>query len=379
MKTFDNQKNEEYEEIGEKRTSIIGYFLLVLMVIFMVVISQKIFDDLEDIPAHPLRPAYCLSIFKSSDYYKSLKNIQSCQFNQIDNEFGVASKYQEISADLSTIASLNRQMASKESQIENYKNSVNNYNSEYDISLQEKIAGEPPIYDKDSLKENIVYSQQTISQLTAEINNLEQQRNQIARKIALKAQAIGDGYRLAENKYRGQMDWYSVKIFLLQLIFVLPFFAAAVYFYFKLKKKNSPFTIIVTAILGASAILFLQITIMFLYEILPREWFAKIFRFFMEISILRYVIYYGVVILVIVIFGGIVYLIQKRVFSPLRVAIRRIKDNKCPGCSFSLNHDHNFCPKCGLQLKEECASCHQLRVKYLSHCPHCGNKKSEQN
>jgi hypothetical protein len=39
-------KLDDYEEISEKKTSKLGYILLILMVIFIVSISQGIFSDL---------------------------------------------------------------------------------------------------------------------------------------------------------------------------------------------------------------------------------------------------------------------------------------------------------------------------------------------
>jgi len=112
----------------------------------------------------------------------------------------------------------------------------------------------------------------------------------------------------------------------------------------------------------------------FLYDVLPMKWFSRIFDLFLEIPFLRYVIYYGSVILVITLFGGIVYYIQKKVYSPVKVAIRRIKDKKCPGCSFALDSNHNFCPNCGLQLKEKCENCGNFKIRYLAHCHNCGKK-----
>ena len=68
-----------------------------------------------------------------------------------------------------------------------------------------------------------------------------------------------------------------------------------------------------TALTTSFSILFLQVIGGFLYDILPKEWLGRIFKFFLEVPFLRYVIYYGSVILVIGLFGGIVYYIQKKV------------------------------------------------------------------
>ena len=43
---------------------------------------------------------------------------------------------------------------------------------------------------------------------------------------------------------------------------------------------------------------------MFLYEVLPLGWFADIFVLLSEVPIFRFIIYYGVVGLVVAFFGG---------------------------------------------------------------------------
>jgi predicted RNA-binding Zn-ribbon protein involved in translation (DUF1610 family) len=240
--------------------------------------------------------------------------------------------------------------------------------------LQEKIANEQAIIDKDGIKRGIVKNQYDISNINQQIVSLEKQRDLIVSQISPQVQKMKASYDEAYKYFQNKSDYYQLKIFLLMLLFVLPFFFLSVYFYFKLKKKNSPYTIIFTAVLGSSAILLLQVIFRFLYEIIPRAWFARIFAFFMETPFLRYILYYGAVILTIALFGGLVYFIQRRVFNPTKVAIRRLKDGKCPSCSFSLNPGHNFCPKCGQQIKEKCLHCNNHKIHYLSHCPNCGKK-----
>lgn len=153
-----------------------------------------------------------------------------------------------------------------------------------------------------------------------------------------------------------------------------PFFAFSVFFYFKLKRKNSSYTIILTALIVAFSLLFLQVIGSFLYEILPKEWFGRSWALMLEVPFLRYLIYYGSVILVIGLLDGIVFYLQKKIFDPVKVAIRRLKDKKCPNCSCALNPQQSFCPVCGLQLKEKCSHCAELKIKYLAHCPHCGKE-----
>ena len=371
---YSNKPSEEYEEISEKKTSKLGYFLLILMAIFMIGIGQTIFSDLKKIPERPNSPSSCISSFKSSNYLKNLSYTQNCKFSEIDEKFSLNSQYNNILSKLNQIILINKQTSNNENSIKTKEKEITKLNKDYDLSLQEKMANEQAIMEKSNIKSSITLKTSEINDLNRQNISLENQRDKIIAEINPQVSTIIKSYDEAQEYYKDKHAYYKFKVFLLMLIFVLPFFIISIYFYLKLKRKNSPYTIILTAIVGASSILFLQIVLTFLYDILPKEWLARIFKFFMEVPFLRYIVYYGSVILVIALFGGIVYFIQKKVFNPAKVAIRRLKDNKCPGCSFTLNPDHNFCPKCGQQIKEKCPSCNNLKIRYLTHCPYCGNK-----
>lgn len=364
-----------YEEISEKKTSKLGYVLLILMVGFVIGVGEMIFSDLAKIPERPIAPSSC--VVSSVRNPKNLTTNSICSgyggfFNEVDEKFGLDEKYNSIRSKLQEIASLNGDIIASNNEIRNLEANIQKLNREYNLSLQEKMAGEKAIADKENIKNAITSTRDKISNLQEEIRSSEDKRNIVISQISAPAQSIEQSHKEATDYFWNKAAWFRFKVFLLTLVFVLPFFALSIFFYFKLKRKNSPYTIILTAATTAFAILFLQVVGVFLYDILPKEWLARVFKFFLDVPFLRYVIYYGSVILVIGLFGGIVYYIQKKVFDPKKVAIRRLKDKKCPGCSFSLDSQHVFCPHCGLQLKEKCQSCGELKIKHLPHCPYCG-------
>lgn len=405
-KNISDNSQETYEEINEKKTSKLGYILLILMVFFVIGVGETIFSDLKKIPEKPISPSSCIlntinnlenltylncpsgsnyvieiDSFEDMPYgipepqrYNNLEPQNSGDFNEIDKKFGLDEEYNNLKPQLQKILSLNKSIEINKRELRNEENNIQKLDRDYDLSLQEKIAEEDSIMNKDSLKNSITKSKAKVSSLENEISSFEKLRNSTISEISAPVESLKQNYKKAQEYYQNKMAWYELKIFLLTLIFVLPFFAFSVFYYLRLKRKNSPYTIILTASTTAFSILFLQVVLTFLYDILPMEWLTMIFKFFLEFSVLRYVIYYGSVILVIGIFGGIVFYIQKRVFSPAKVATRRLKDKKCPNCSFPLDPQHNFCPDCGLQLKEKCEDCGKLKIKYLSHCPNCGKK-----
>jgi predicted RNA-binding Zn-ribbon protein involved in translation (DUF1610 family) len=372
-------KNDQnsYEEISEKRTSKLGYILLIVMVTFVIGVGETIFSDLARIPEKPIAPSGC--VMNSIHNPKNLTKYSICQnsFNDVDRKFGLDEKYDGIKPQLQEIVLLNTGIESNKSEVRGLENSIQKLIKEYDLSLQEKMAGEKAIANKENIKNEITSTRAKASAIQEETKSLESKKSIFISQISDSIKSIEQSHKEATDYFLNKVAWLKFKVFLLTLVFVLPFFAFSVFFYFKLKRKNSPYTIILTATTTAFAILFLQVVGVFLYDILPKEWLERIFKFFMEVPFLRYVIYYGSVIIVIVIFGGIVYYIQKKVFSSAKIAIRRLKDKKCPKCSFSLDSQHTFCPNCGLQLKERCKHCGEFKIKYLSHCPNCGKDEVE--
>ena len=371
-KIYKNNQNS-YEEISEKKTTRLGYILLFIMAFFIIMVGETVFSDLGKIPKKPIPPSYCIL-----DSVENLKNLTrpSCSkyggFNETDNKFGLNKEFNDIKPQLKKIISLNKDIELKRRDINKLQRTIQQLNKDYALSLQEKMAGENAITNKQKKKNQIIDLRNQINALRDETKSLKRQRDLVISQTGGSITALKKNYNKAQDYYQTKRAWYKFKVFLLTLTFVLPFFLFSLYYYLKLKKKNSPYTIILTATVAAFSILFIQIVSAFLYEIIPKEWFLLIFSFFRKLLFLRYVLYYGSVIFVIIFFGGVVYYIQKKVFSPTNVAIRRLKNKKCPGCSFVLNSHHNFCPNCGLRLKEQCKNCGNLKIRYLSHCPNCG-------
>jgi len=373
IKKDSKKKQISYEEISEKKTSKLGYLLLIIMGVFIIMVGEKVFSDLEGLPYEPIEQSYCISnSINDLDDLDYLHCPYDSGFNEIDRLFGLHSKFNRIKPKLQDIISFNKNIDLNESKIRELEGSIQELNENYDLSLQEKIAGETSILKKTEIKNEIVVLKSNVSMLKNEINSFAKQKNMIIASVS----ASVDNLRLfidkADAYYETEYDWYKFKVFLLTLIFIIPLFFFSVYLYFRLKRKNSSYTIILAAITTSFSLLFLQVVVLFLYDILPKEWFRRIFDVLLKIPFMRYIIYYGLVLVVIFIFGGIVFFIQKKVFDPARVAIRRLKDKKCPACSFRLDSHHLFCPDCGIKLKEKCKSCGELKIKYLSHCPNCG-------
>ena len=359
-----------YEEQNEKKTTAGGYLMLLIMAILIITAGEKIFSDLKQLPAQPTPPSYCTANIVSG--YAETRYLPNCSFTPTDIAFGIATQVGEIQGALSEIASYNLKIGDLVYQNQNLESQVVQLEQQYNLSLQEKMANEQVLFDSRSLQQQIAGIRSAIAQNQTVLASLESQKAVVVEQVKPYIAPLESSYKRALDSYATQNAWFRLKVFGLMLLFVLPLFAASLRGYLSLKKRNSPYTVIATAVMGASAFLFLQVVLVFLYDILPKEWLARIFNIFLAIPLFRYVLYYGTILVVIGVFGGIVYLIQKRVFDPKRITVRRLKDSKCPGCSFSINQFQDFCPKCGIQLKEVCAACGNKRMTGLPFCPVCG-------
>lgn len=399
-----NQPTEErsgHEEVSEKRTTKVGYLLLFLMGIFIVIIGQTIFEDIGRIPDRPEGLSLCSREFAllldshwtdipitSTDVYATgydeMSDIyrvddlmkQQCRFSRYEESSGVAGIVRNSYSDLGKYYGLQDPIDRIENELNTLRPERTLKQESYDTSLQERQAGiSKPLSDPRQTGDSLKADTATVMKLESERKSLLSERSAVLDTIRLTAGGFEPKRQKAKELYLSDYNWYRVKVFLLSLLFVLPFFLFSLKRYLAWKREDSPYTIIVGALLGAFSILLLQVVGMFLYEIIPRRIIELLIDFFTQFAFLRYVLYYGSVIVVIALFGGIVYYIQKNVFSREAVARRALKDRKCPICTFSIDLSMQYCPECGHGLQQECPSCHGLRFADLPVCHQCGARQ----
>jgi len=361
---------DTYTEISEKKTSKLGYLFLIALFIFLIIIGQTVFHDIQKIPKRPKAPSYCVNSYLGN--LKAVTQEPRCYFTAIDKKFKLDILVSALKPTINNIISINRDISKKSKQINTNERTIHDLLRTYDVSLQETIANEEALMDKPEIKNQIVTLRAANEKFRAQIKESTPIRDAIIKSIHDRIKELSSAYSRAKDHYNTKAAYYNFKIFLLKILFVLPVFLVFLRLYTKFKKKDSPYTIIVTSVFFASTILLLEIVLVFLYDILPKQWLERIFKILMESPVLRYVVYYGAVILVISLLGGIVYFIQKKIYDPQRVAARHLKSNKCPGCSFDLRLSESYCPNCGRQIRTECPSCNHRRYKDLASCPYCG-------
>ncbi|MBP9697950.1 MAG: hypothetical protein KBD65_02060 [Candidatus Moranbacteria bacterium] len=376
-----------YEEISEKRTTKIGYVLLIIMAAFIIWIGQTVFDDLSNIPDAPRQVSSCASKlsallkesrpsydYESYGYSGGALEKRECVWSEYDEQSGVKQMITSVYPKLSEYYTNQRRLSVIERSVIDAEQKRSRSGSDYDLSLQERQAAVPGVIDQERAQTDVLSAQQQLTTLADEKAALVMKQNGILSDLRATLPGYADAYDQDQHLYETAYNWYRFRIFLLMLLFVAPFFALSLRKYLVYKKTNSPYTIIAGAVLAAMSVLSLQVVGVFLYEIIPRRLLKLLLDFFAEVAALRYVLYYGSVLLVIGLFGGIVYYIQKKIFNRTAVALRHLKDRKCPVCAFSIDMSMKYCPKCAHQLRAECVACHESRLKDLPVCEHCGTK-----
>ena len=351
------------EQVTEVKTSKLGAILLTLMVIFIFSISQTFLSDISSIISFPIQPSNCIEQLSNTKEFNLQKDIcremrsyqiyydnqdsSEFQFNSTDKKYKLESLYDKTISDLQPLFSLNIKINTQENILREQRQS---------------LADQDPTLEPIEIKEQ----KQVILELKTQ-RSLEYQ------KIKSNLDLLKSEYKTVEKKINFQEFFYLLGEFILHLIFILPFFVFGLRKYFQLKKSNSPFTVISTAVVVASSILLLQVILGFLLDALPWNFLYRIWEWLENFQFLKYIFYYSVVIATIALFGGVVYYIQKTTYAEDKVAKRRILKGQCPRCESRIKDSYNNCRGCGLELKRTCPSCKQNTSKFFKFCSNCGH------
>jgi len=192
-----------------------------------------------------------------------------------------------------------------------------------------------------------------------------------------KAGALREKIKQVESDYKNAYLLYKFYVATLSFLFAFVVLIVLYKFYVKYKKQNSPNTIIFSVATFAYGLILLQISGLFIWDIIPHkllEWIGNILAAFTP---LVYLIQFLWPIFIVAIFGYLVYRIQKRLYSPQNVLKRFVSDKKCPGCGNAVDISKPFCPLCAQEIQVHCPHCQAFTLKGMPHCSSCGGKLSK--
>ena len=389
MNLFFWKKTEEnggvyapYEEIDAKRTSKLGYFFLLLMVIFGIWQGNQFLAAIQDNVEMPKGNSSCTERlanaaninFNSSYYYWD--NKAGCSFTKREIQLGLDTAYEKALPHFTKIDSLEAQI----NQLETEKRKISTKSSatldEYQTALIEEMAEQSnPQLDPQSLGSGYTNQQQSLNEVTTRINQLETEKNRTEQLIKELASGYAPAIKQAEQEYRLEVKKYQFLIFVISLLLVGPVFYFAWHHYHQARLRRSEYTIIWGGAVATFGFILAQVLLVFVYTILPQGILEAIFSLFAMFEFLVTLLYYLSFILVPLFFGFLIYLIQKKLYNKQAVLMRTIKSGHCPTCSLKLTPDMNHCPICSHQLKHPCSTCSNMTLTGGKFCSVCGAKQ----
>jgi hypothetical protein len=381
-----------YEEINAKKTSTLGYFFLLLMVVFGVWQGNNFLSALQRSVTAPVPNSSCLSVLSSyartnTDYYYDYDNYyysqtllsSQCQFSEREKALSLHILYQNIEPNLIAYKEVQARITKIERAQSDASYSRETYITEYEASLLEDIAGtENTVFDQGTIQSSIVTQDDYISRLNEALTTENAEKSRLYEAVKTAVAPYRTTIAAAENQYQHELIVHQFIQFLVSLIFVAPLFALVWRRYHASKKNRSEYAIIWGGLVATSGLLLAEILLMFIYEVLPHRILQAIFDFLAQFEFIWTLLYWLGFILVPLFFGFLIYLIQKKFYNKQAVMMRALKNERCPGCSLKLHHDMNHCPVCGYKIKEHCTACGAMTMRGGGFCASCGANQTPQ-
>ncbi len=310
-------KNGAEIKSSTRETPKLVYFFLILMFFSIINIFQDVFASLRNVAPDQEPPASCIKSiyddllgtntrFNREVYNFSIK-CSSNAFSEIDKKFELDKIFIDIKDDLEVLANISEEIRQKNKLLQKaylQPYCVQNVLSQDKKTLNGKWAR--------NLIDVCKVKAEDVAKTKKELEKLKEEFDYTLASLTPALNYMYSKYLDAYNYYENSKNTigHAFKVFLLRLVSVLPLFIISMYFYYSLKKKNSPYTIIITFIIAASIVLFIEAILLFLGSVIPDVWINKIFNLLAHVPMLAYLTYYVQVLLVIILFGGIAYLIQ---------------------------------------------------------------------
>ncbi len=395
-----------YEEIESKKTSTLGYFFLVVMVITGIWQGQNLLSAIQQQIANPQPNSYCtmaaLSRISSgqdtgknafgqtgfSAYvrypaygYSGSVDPEQCKssYSQRETRLGIDTIFEALSADFTKSKKLQEQISAIERQINDLRYNNRQSLDQYSVGLLEKIANEKGIVPTNSVKQSITTNEEAINAFSLELSNLNKEKEKIEAGIDETLGEHTKQFQAAADEYRREVLVTEFERFLLAAVLIFPLCYLVLRKYFSSKKNRSEYVIIWGGLAAIVSILAAQVLGVLVYRIIPYELLQQIWNFLRQFEFIFITLYWLGFILVPLFFGFLIYVIQKKFYNKNAVMMRAFKNEKCPGCSNKINPWMTFCPICGFTLKRTCHSCNNLTMNGASFCQVCGNKEVTPN
>lgn len=243
----------------------------------------------------------------------------------------------------------------------------------YEIELLEKIARRDSTSVDQSAVEDIAkrYSKK-INNLNQKILGINQQLNNQPLIVDLWGFISKDNESILKKDLKVFDYWYPIKLFLWQVLFLLPILIFAYLWYLKSYNNNKNIQRLISShlLLIATIPIIFRLIDIFL-ELLPNHILSKLFKL---LNKLHLVAIWHYLLIATILFGSLLLttVIQKKLFNKQKVARIRINRSQCIRCGSKIPLRTKYCICCGANQFSTCTSCGLETYKSTLHCMNCG-------
>ncbi|MDA1301634.1 MAG: zinc ribbon domain-containing protein [Proteobacteria bacterium] len=246
----------------------------------------------------------------------------------------------------------------------------------YDTRLLEDIAGRTPRGDAQAIERRVGDGMERLNRLAAEHGSLETEIRKAPLIVDLIARigSRSEADRAAIlSDLRSANFWFPVKRLGMEMLFLLPLVLLFWFWNVRSIERNRSFQALVSSHL--LVVVFIPVLIKvgeLVHDIIPRRLLDQLIAMLESLHLVA-VWYYLLIAGAITLALGLIYVFQRRLFSPERLLLRRISRGECQDCGLRLPVGVVACPRCGFNQHSICAHCGEPTLVRAPHCIHCGN------
>ena len=256
---------------------------------------------------------------------------------------------------------------------------VGNLKGAYDTSLLETIAKQKDGQSNvDTLRKNVQAKSNTLDALRAEIGSIENKINgdENVRNFFTKLDTLSPAdHEILKSDLRTINFWYPVKKLAMQLIFLLPLFAA---FYFwnnvSINNHRGIQMLVSSHLLIVSFIPIFFKIVEAIYDILPKVFLKKLIDLLESLKLVA-LWNYLMITMAVIIALFLIYIFQQKLFSREKIIERRISKGMCQQCGKMLPIGSMACSFCGFIQARKCTACNQPTYVFGRFCKSCGKEQ----
>jgi len=221
---------------------------------------------------------------------------------------------------------------------------------------------------------------------SASLNSLIQNENLVEEKIGrnpkilalfntLNTVSVAQREQLRED-LRNSNFWHPIQRLGMEMIFLLPLMLIFYYWNARSLVHHRP----LQGLVSSHLLVVVFIPVLFkvaelVYDIIPKKLLHELIELLQALKLVA-IWHYLLMGIAVVAALALIYLLQKKLFSPQRLVEKRIAGGQCQNCGEGIAQDSAACALCGFRQVRQCGSCDRGTYVLGRFCRHCGAEDS---